>query len=66
VYADDVSILGGRVRTIKKNAYALVVASKKIGLEVKAYKTKHMVLFQDQNAGRSHAIKIDNIVPLKS
>jgi len=25
-----------------------------------------MILFQDQNAGRSHTIKIDNIVPLKS
>jgi len=24
-----------------------------------------MVLSQDQNAGRSHTIKIDNIVPLK-
>jgi hypothetical protein len=34
VYADDVNILGGRVHTVKKNAKALVVASKEIGLQM--------------------------------
>ena len=33
---------------------ALVFASKKIGLEVNADKTKFMVMSRDQNAGRSH------------
>jgi hypothetical protein len=32
VYVDDVNILGGSVHNIKKNAEALVVASKEIGL----------------------------------
>jgi hypothetical protein len=32
VYAPDVIILGGSVHTIKKNAEALVVASKETGL----------------------------------
>ena len=41
VYADDVNILGGSVYTIKENAEALVVTSKKIGLEVNADKTKY-------------------------
>jgi hypothetical protein len=36
------------------------VASKEIGLEVNADKTKHMVMSRDQNAGRSHSIKNDN------
>jgi hypothetical protein len=40
VYADDVNILGGSVRTIKENTESLVVASKEIGLEVNADKTK--------------------------
>jgi len=53
-------ILGGSVHTIKKNADALVVASKEIELEVNADKTKDMVMPQDQNAGQSHSIKIDN------
>ena len=34
VYADDVNILGGSVHTVKKNAEALIVASKEIGLEM--------------------------------
>ena len=50
VYADDVNILGGSVHTIKKNAKALVAASKETGLEVNADKTKYMVMSQDQNA----------------
>ena len=38
-YDDDIYILGSSVHTIKKNAEALVVASKKTGLEVNAGKT---------------------------
>jgi hypothetical protein len=37
-----------------------VVASKEIGLEVNADKTKHMIMSRDQNMGRSHSVKIDN------
>ena len=56
--ADD-NILGGSVHTIKENAEALIVASRKTGLAVNADKTKYMVMSGDQNAGRSHGIKID-------
>ena len=44
-YADDVNILGGSVYTVKKNAEALVAATKEIGLEVNAHKTKYMIVF---------------------
>jgi len=60
VYVDDVNILGGGVHTVKENAEALIVASKKIGLEVNVDKTKYMVMFRDQNAGQSHNMKTDN------
>ena len=60
VYADDVNILRGSVRTVKENAEALLVATKEIGLEVNADKTKYMIMSRDQNAGRSHNIKPDN------
>jgi hypothetical protein len=60
VYADDVNILGGGVHTVKENAEASVMASKEIGLEVSAYETKYMAMYQDQNAGQSHSMKIDN------
>ena len=59
-YADDVNILGGSVHTVKENAEALVVATKEIGLEVNADKTKYMVMSRDRNAGRGHSVKIDN------
>jgi hypothetical protein len=60
VYADDVNILGGTVRTVKKITEALVVASKETGLEENADETKYMVTSRDQNAGRSRNIKVDN------
>jgi len=52
--------MGRSVHTIKKNTETLVFASKGIGLEVNADKTKYMVMFRDQNAGQSYSIKIDN------
>jgi hypothetical protein len=55
----DANILGGSVHTIKKNAEALVVASKETGLEIND-KTKYMVMSKDQNAWGSHNIKTDN------
>jgi hypothetical protein len=60
VYADDVNILGGSIHSIKKNAEDLMIASKKIGLEVNAEKTKYMVMSRNQNAGHNHNINVDN------
>ena len=51
--------MGGRAHTIKENAEALVVASEEIGLEVNAYKTKYMIMSQDQNVGQSRSMKTD-------
>jgi len=60
VYADDVNILGRSVYAINKNTEALIVVIQETGLKVNACKTKYIVMFRDQNAGRSHCIKIDN------
>jgi len=59
-YADDVNILGGSIHTLKENTEALVAATKEIGLEVCADKTKYMVMSRDQNAGRFQSVRIDN------
>jgi hypothetical protein len=59
-YADDVNILGGGIHTLKKNAEALVAATREIGLEVSADKTKYIVMSRDQNAGQNHSVRIDN------
>ena len=61
VYGDDGNILGGNVHTIKENAEVLLVANKETGREVNADKTKYMVMSRDQNAARSHSIKMDSI-----
>ena len=60
VYADGINILGGSVRITEKSSEASVDTTKKTGLEVNADKTKYIVIFRDQNAGRSHSIKTDN------
>jgi hypothetical protein len=54
VYAVGVNIFSGSICDIKKNKEALVVAMKEIGVEVKAEKSKYMILSRDPNAGRSH------------
>jgi hypothetical protein len=41
---EDVNILGRSLHTVKKNAKALVAASKETGLEVNADKANYMVM----------------------
>jgi len=59
-YADDDNVLGGSIHTLKENAEALVAATREIGLEVCADKTKYMVMSRDQNAGPNHSVRIYN------
>jgi hypothetical protein len=59
-YADDTKLLGDNINTIKKNAETLTDASKKVGLEVNAEKTKYRLLSHHQDAGQNHGIKIAN------
>jgi len=44
IHADYANILGRNIQTIKKNAEALVVASKETRLEVNADKTKYIIM----------------------
>ena len=60
-YADDLNILVGSIHTLKKNAEALVAATREIGLEVNADKIKYMVMSRDQNVGRIHSVRSLNI-----
>jgi len=59
-YDDDVNILAGSIHILKENTEALITATREIGLEVSAHKTKYMVMSRDQNAGRIQSVRIDN------
>jgi hypothetical protein len=53
VYADDVNILDGSVRTIKKITEALVVDSKETGVVVNADMTNYMVKSRSECRSKS-------------
>jgi hypothetical protein len=50
IYGGYVSMLGGSIHTIKKNAEACILITKESGLEVNAYKAKYVVISRDHNA----------------
>jgi hypothetical protein len=54
----DVNLLGDNVDSIRKNTETSVDASKEVGLEVDAEKTKYMLLSRHQNAGQNNDMKI--------
>jgi hypothetical protein len=62
VYADDVSLLGDHIYTIKKPTIILIYASKEVNLEANAENTKCMctLLSRHQNVGQNLDIKIAN------
>jgi hypothetical protein len=58
--ADDVNLLEDSVNTIKENSETLSEASRDIGLEIKADKTKYMIISCHPNSGLNQIIRIGN------
>ena len=47
-------------KQLKENAGALVAATREVGLEVSADRTKYMVMSRNQNSGRNNSVWINN------
>jgi hypothetical protein len=56
---DDVNLLGDSVNTIKENSETLLKATRDIGLEINAEKTKYM-MSHHPNIGQNQNIRIVN------
>jgi hypothetical protein len=56
-YADDMNLLGVNIGTVN-NKETLIDGSKEAGVEVRAEKTKYMLVYRYQNAGQNRDMKI--------
>ena len=56
-YADEVNILAGSIHTLRENEETLAAATREIGLEISADKTKYLVMSRDQNVGRNKGVR---------
>jgi hypothetical protein len=60
VCAVDINLLGDSINTIQENTESLWGASRDIGLEINAEKTKYMVMSRHPNSGQNQNIRIAN------
>jgi hypothetical protein len=60
VYADDINLVGDSTNTIKEYTETLLGASRDIGLEINAEKTKYMIMSPHPKSGQNQNIRIAN------
>jgi hypothetical protein len=60
VCADDDNLLGDSVNKMKENSETLLEASRDIGLEINAEKTKYIIMSLHPNSGQNQNIRLAN------
>jgi hypothetical protein len=60
VYADDVSLLGDSINTLKEYTESLLETSRDVGLEINAEKTNYMSMSLHSNSGQDQNIRTAN------
>jgi hypothetical protein len=60
VCADGINLLGDSVNTMRENTETLIEASRDVGLEINAEKTKHTIMPCHRNSGQNQNIRIAN------
>jgi len=58
--ADDINLLSDGINVIKQNTKTLLEASRDVGLEINAEKTKYMIMSRHPNSGQNKNIRIAN------
>jgi hypothetical protein len=56
----DVNLLDDSINTIRENSETLLEASRDVGLEINAEKTKYVIMSRHQNSGQNQNIRIAN------
>jgi hypothetical protein len=56
----DVNLLDDSINTIKEDTKSLLEASRDVGLEIKAEKTKYVIMYHHLNSGQKQNIRIAN------
>jgi hypothetical protein len=60
VYDGGINLLDDSINTIKKNTEKPLEASRDVGLEINAERTKYMIMSRHQNSGQNQNIRIAN------
>jgi len=58
VYAVDINLLDNIINTINENTETLLEASRDVGIEINAEKTKHIILSRHPNSGQNQNVRI--------